>query len=64
VPRVIGDFLEAFGPVVAAPGEYGNGGVFQVGLYAVPSNLISCSQRSPLGTLSIDVASAGSMKPG
>jgi hypothetical protein len=29
-----------------------------------PSNLISCNQRAPDGTLSTDVASSGSMKPG
>src|ERR1700761_4920247 len=35
VPRVIGDLLEPLGPVIAAPREHRDRGVFQVNLHPV-----------------------------
>src|ERR1700733_8612527 len=55
---------ETLCPVVAAPGENLDAVIGEMKLHPVPSNFISWIQRSPLGTLSIEVASAGSMKPG
>ena len=65
VPGIVGDLLEAFGPVVAAPGEDLDGLVGEVDLdpIAVELDLVKPAVRR-IGTFSIDVASAGSMKPG
>jgi hypothetical protein len=61
---VSSDLLEPVGPVVAAPREDLNVLVGDMELDAAASNLISCSQRAPDGTFSMEDASAGSMKPG
>jgi hypothetical protein len=39
VPGVVGDLLEAFGPVVPAAGEYGDGFVGEMHLDAIPVEL-------------------------
>jgi hypothetical protein len=64
VPGVRRDFFKAVRPVVAPPREYLDGCVSEMDLNPVPSNLTSCIHLSPLGTLSTEVASSGSMKPG
>jgi hypothetical protein len=46
------------------PGEYPSAFVHDVQLDTVAVELISWIQREPLGVLSIEVARAGSMKPG
>jgi hypothetical protein len=62
--RVGRDLAEAPGPVIAAAGKDLDGIVVDVELDAIAVELISWIQRSPDGTFSIDVASAGSMNPG
>jgi hypothetical protein len=64
VPSVVSDLLEALGPVVAAAGEYPNAHVGEVDLNPVAVEFDLWTHRSPVGTRSIDDASAGSTKPG
>lgn len=64
VPRVVGDFLEAVGPVVSAAGEDIYGFVRPVHLHAVAVELDLVNPPLSLGTRSIEDASAGSMNPG
>jgi hypothetical protein len=64
MPCVVSNLLGPLGPVVAAPGENRDRCVLDVDLHAIAANLISCIQRAPDGSLVIDVAKAGSMKPG
>jgi len=64
VPRVVGNFPKAFGPVVSAPGEHFHGGIPQMHLNAISVELISWIQRVPFGTVSTAVASAGATNPG
>jgi hypothetical protein len=63
VPSLVGDLLETFRPIVAAPGEDLNPFVHEMDLNQIHRKLISCIQRLPEGTLAIEVARAGSMKP-
>jgi len=64
VPGIGCDLSETI-PVVTAPGEYLDSGVPKMDLnpVAVELDLVN-PERSPAGTLSVDVASDGSMKPG
>jgi hypothetical protein len=59
----VGSELEPFGPVVASLGEDPDVFNGDVSWTSYPSNLISCSQRSPLGPFAIVDACAGSIKP-
>jgi hypothetical protein len=63
VPGVGGNLLEAMGPIVSAPGVDLDLGIGEVDLDAV-AVLISWIQRSPFGAFSIELASAGAIKPG
>jgi hypothetical protein len=64
VPSIIGDFPETLGPVIAASAEYLDRDVPEMDLDAVAVELDLVEPARAAGIFSIDVASAGSMKPG
>jgi hypothetical protein len=64
VPRVGRDLSETVGPVVAAPGEHLDGGVPEMDLDPVAIELDLMHPSIAVRHLPIDVAKAGSMKPG
>src|SRR4051812_34328255 len=63
-PSIRSDFVKTFRPIVSASREYLHLCIRKVNLDAIAVEFYFVIHRVPFGDLAIDVAKAGSMKPG